>query len=72
MSRSEPPESRPVCRYADTLDPDNEWDRKPLTDRLRAWYDPCQRCFPDRECDVEEVVLRKKRNSHAQKLHRPA
>lgn len=64
-------DTRPACRYAALLSSSNRWVEKPLTDRLRAWYDPCSACFPDGEIDVEQVVLRAYRKSTPQSLHEP-
>lgn len=72
VERAETRTVEPDCRYASTLGEDNRWEKKPLTERLRAWYGPCGECFPDGEIDTDEVVKKERRKSTSQSLHRPA
>lgn len=48
----------------------NEWETATVTERLLVWHDPCGKCFPDGEVDVETVVKKKRRGSTPPALHR--
>lgn len=63
------PDCRAVCGGRGGMD--NSWEQVEVTERLLTWHEPCSRCFPNEDIDVDEVVKKKRRRSTYPALHRP-
>lgn len=73
MSKAVQKEPEPACPSAigGRDGRENTWEREDVTERLLAWHDPCSRCFPDGEIDVDVVVKKRRRGATRPHLHRP-